>query len=48
MKTLSEIGYEGEFTFEVGTNRTKPDAVQTINAKHIYEIGSYLLSLANQ
>lgn len=46
MKTLTEIGYEGEFTFEIGTNKTKPDAVQTINAQHIYDIGLYLLSLA--
>lgn len=46
MKTLAEIGYEGEFTFELGYNKGKPDTVQTINARHIYDIGMYLLSLA--
>lgn len=48
MKTLDEIGYEGEFTFEVGTSKGKPDTVQTINAKHIYDIGLYLLSLGTE
>ena len=47
MKTLTEIGYEGNFTFELGNyNSRKPDYIQTIQALHAFKIGEYLLSLA--
>ncbi|HHV60079.1 MAG TPA: sugar phosphate isomerase/epimerase [Clostridiaceae bacterium] len=48
METLTEIGYDRAFTFEVSTNRNKPDFIQMLHAKHIYEVGLYLLSLAGK
>lgn len=47
MKTLSDIGYEGDFNFELGNyGAGKPDAVQEMLAKYAYDVGNYLLSLA--
>ena len=46
MKTLGEIGYNGNFTLELGNyNRGKPDIIQTMHARHAYNVGQYLLSL---
>lgn len=47
MPLLVEIGYEGDFTYEVhGFYRYIPDELRVSAGKFGYEIGKYLLSLA--
>lgn len=46
MRTLKEIGYEGDFTYEIhGMTKWAPDALKDSIAKFTCEIGMYLLSL---
>ncbi|HEY8420158.1 MAG TPA: sugar phosphate isomerase/epimerase family protein [Thermoclostridium sp.] len=47
MKTLTEIGYEGDFTYEIhGFVDRMPEALKDSAVKFAYEVGQYLLSLA--
>ncbi len=47
MHTLSEIGYLGDFTFEVhGFAGGMPDTLRGSQLEHIAAVGNYLLSLA--
>lgn len=46
MKTLKEINYQGDFTYEaLGQTRNIPDALIPSVVAHSVEIGNYLLSL---
>lgn len=47
MKTLVEIGYEGDFTYEIhGMVDHMPAPLKDTAVKYSYEVGQYLLSLA--
>lgn len=47
MKTLTEIGYEGDFTYEIhGMTKNAPDSLRDIVAKFCFDIGDYCLRLA--
>jgi len=46
MKTLVEIGYQGDFVYEIRLNNYMPDALKDMAARFSYEVGLYLLSLA--
>lgn len=47
MKTLTEIGYEGDFTYEIhGFVDRMPEALKDSAVKFAFEVGQYLLSLA--
>jgi sugar phosphate isomerase/epimerase len=47
MKTLTEIGYEGDFTYEIhGFVDRMPKELKESAVKFSYEVGQYLLSLA--
>jgi L-ribulose-5-phosphate 3-epimerase len=47
MKTLKEIGYEGEFTYEAHNFAcVLPDGIHDPALRFTYELGMYLLSLA--
>ncbi len=43
---LTEIGYEGDFTYEITLNRNMPEELKLDAAKFAFEVGNYLLSLA--
>ena len=45
MKTLKEIGYEGDFVYEIKLNDYMPDVLKDSAAKFAAEIGRYLVSL---
>ena len=45
MKTVSEIGYEGPFIFEVNFRNTD-DAFRDEKTKYLYKVGQHLLELA--
>jgi sugar phosphate isomerase/epimerase len=46
MKTLADIGYEGDLTLEIGNYTSgKPDAIQEILAKSAFDNGNYLIAL---
>lgn len=45
MKTLTEIGYEGDFVYEISTNGNMPDCLKDSTVRFSAEIGRYLLSL---
>lgn len=47
METLSEIGYEGDFTYEIQKfSENLPEAVRETMLQHTVDIGNYLISLA--
>jgi L-ribulose-5-phosphate 3-epimerase len=47
MKTLKEINYKGDFTYEIHNATAKlPDALREAALKYTFDIGQYLLSLA--
>lgn len=46
MKVLTEIGYEGDFVYEIRMNNYMPDKLKDMSAKFAYDVGKYLLSLA--
>lgn len=46
MQALYDIGYEGDFIYEIRTNQAMPDALKDKTARYAYEVGEYLLSLA--
>lgn len=46
MKTLTEIGYEGDFVYEITLNKSMPEELKLDAAKLAYQVGQYLLSLA--
>ncbi|WP_230399377.1 sugar phosphate isomerase/epimerase family protein [Novisyntrophococcus fermenticellae] len=45
MKALKEIGYEGDFVYEIKLNDYMPDALKDSAAKFAAEIGRYLVSM---
>ena len=45
MKALSEIGYEGDFVYEIVMNDYMPDVLKDSAARFAAEIGRYLVSL---
>ena len=45
MKTLVEIGYEGDLVYEIKTNNYMPDGLKDHAARFAAEVGRYLLSL---
>ena len=46
MPVLAEIGYDGDFNYELGIMKRMPDVLKDYAAKLAYETGNYLLSLA--
>ncbi|MCK5811293.1 MAG: sugar phosphate isomerase/epimerase [Clostridiales bacterium] len=48
MATLKEINYEGDFTLELITNSNFPNMLKDQIASSIFEVGSYLVDLANK
>ncbi|MDP4152447.1 MAG: sugar phosphate isomerase/epimerase [Bacillota bacterium] len=49
MPVLKQIGYEGDFTYEIhGLNDRMPDVLKDEAAKFSYDIGMYCLSLADK
>ncbi len=47
MKTLKEIGYDGDFTYEIfNFHNGLPDAMQEKTLRYTYELAEYMLSLA--
>lgn len=47
MPLLTEIGYKGDFVYEIKTNNYMPDELKNLTAKFCYEVGGYLLALAD-
>jgi sugar phosphate isomerase/epimerase len=48
METFREIGYEGDLIYEITLNNRMPRALKDRSARYSYEVGCYLLSLAEQ
>lgn len=46
MPTLTEIGYDGCFNYELSLARRMPEPMLEPSVKYVYELGRYLLSLA--
>lgn len=46
MKTLTQIGYKGDFTYEISFNKYMPDDLKLEAGKFAFKVGQYLLSLA--
>ncbi|MBW7453598.1 sugar phosphate isomerase/epimerase family protein [Paenibacillus sepulcri] len=47
MSLLTEIGYKGDFVYEIKTNNYMPDELKNVTAEFCYKVGEYLLSLGN-
>ncbi|TDF93800.1 sugar phosphate isomerase/epimerase family protein [Paenibacillus piri] len=47
MPLLTEIGYKGDFVYEIKTNNYMPDELKNLTARFCYEVGEYLLALAS-
>lgn len=45
MQTLKEIGYQGDFVYELSSNDHMPDALKDEVARLAVEVGEYLLAL---
>ena len=46
MKAFKEIGYKGDLIYEIVINVRMPEALKDMSAKYSYDVGMYLLSLA--
>jgi sugar phosphate isomerase/epimerase len=47
IKTFKEIAYEGDLIYEINLNTRMPRELKDISAKFSYDVGLYLLSLAD-
>jgi sugar phosphate isomerase/epimerase len=45
MKALKDIGYEGDFVYEIKINDYMPDVLKDSAAKFVAEVARYLVSL---
>ncbi len=45
MKTLKDIGYTGDFNFELASCKRMPPELKKITVEYIYQVGQYLISL---
>jgi sugar phosphate isomerase/epimerase len=47
MPLWNEIGYKGDFVYEIKMNNSMPEELKDLTAGYSYQVGQYLLSLAN-
>lgn len=48
MPLWNEIGYKGDFVYEIKMNNGMPEELKDLTAGFSYQVGQYLLSLANR
>lgn len=46
LEALKQIGYDGDFIYEIRINDSMPDPLKDLSAAYCYQVGQYLISMA--